>query len=151
MTVVLRFGIFVCQGGIFHYQIINRNGCVGSFDFLNAPITSVEWSPHDNSVLAVSSDEQLTVWDLSLEADARDQIPDVPPQLLFIHAVYIVNYYYGQGQNSIKELHFHPQIRDMIVSTAQDGFNCFIPDIAVGAEHEQSFYYYYHYYNYYQV
>ena len=123
---------------IVHYS----NGCVGSFNYLNAPITSVEWSPHDNSVLAVSSDEQLTIWDLSLEADSADQIPDVPPQLLFVHAVCVVDLIFIlQGQNSIKELHFHPQIRDLIVSTAQDGFNCFIPDITVGngMETEQSF------------
>lgn len=69
------------------YESSSSNGCVGSFNYLNSPITSVEWSPHDNSVLAVSSDQQLTIWDLSLEADAADQIPDVPPQLLFVHAV----------------------------------------------------------------
>ena len=60
---------------------------MGNFDYLNAPITSVEWSPHDSSVLGVSSDDQLTLWDLSLEADAADQVPGVPPQLLFVHAV----------------------------------------------------------------
>jgi ribosome assembly protein RRB1 len=63
---------------------------VGNFNYLNSPITSVEWSPHDSSVLAVSSEEQLTIWDLSLEADAVDQVPDVPPQLLFVHAVRII-------------------------------------------------------------
>lgn len=60
---------------------------MGSFDYLQAPITSVEWSPHDSSVLGVSSDDQLTLWDLSLEADEADQIPGVPSQLLFVHAV----------------------------------------------------------------
>lgn len=64
-----------------------RSCSVGDFNYLNAPITSVEWSPHDSSVLAVSSDEQLTIWDLSLEADAANEIQDVPPQLLFVHAV----------------------------------------------------------------
>ena len=55
-----------------------RSCSVGDFNYLNAPITSVEWSPHDSSVLAVSSDEQLTIWDLSLEADAANEIQDVP-------------------------------------------------------------------------
>ena len=118
-----------------------RSCSVGDFNYLNAPITSVEWSPHDSSVLAVSSDEQLTIWDLSLEADAANEIQDVPPQLLFVHAVSMQEEYYEQGQTAIKELHFHPQIPDMVVSTAQDGFNCFIPDITVGEEmdEEQSF------------
>ena len=68
-------------------ELTGSGGCVGNFNYLGAPITSVEWSPHDSSVLAVSSDQQLTIWDLSLEADAADQIPDVPSQLLFVHAV----------------------------------------------------------------
>ena len=64
-----------------------RSCSVGDFSYLNAPITSVEWSPHDSSVLAVSSDDQLTIWDLSLEAESANEKQDVPPQLLFVHAV----------------------------------------------------------------
>lgn len=60
---------------------------MGDFSYLNAPITSVEWSPHDSSVLAVSSDDQLTIWDMSLEAESANEQQDVPPQLLFVHAV----------------------------------------------------------------
>lgn len=72
-------------------EFMYRSCSVGDFNYLNAPITSVEWSPHDSSVLAVSSDEQLTIWDLSLEADAANEIQDVPPQLLFVHAVWTEN------------------------------------------------------------
>jgi len=83
-------------------------------------------------VISVSSaDNQVTVWDLSVEADedaarkanAVDEDSTFPPQLLFIH----------QGQYNVKEIHFHPQIPGVIVSTAEDGFNVFKPAISVSS------------------
>ncbi|RKP07271.1 WD40-repeat-containing domain protein [Thamnocephalis sphaerospora] len=102
---------------------------VATFKWHNAPITSIEWSPQEESVLAVSgADDQLTLWDLSVEPDPEEEAAAattavdaqgnpiaVPPQLLFIH----------QGQNDIKELHWHPQIPGCVVSTAASGFNVF--------------------------
>ncbi|XP_058763835.1 protein HEAT STRESS TOLERANT DWD 1-like [Vicia villosa] len=104
---------------------------VAHFEYHKHPITSIEWSPHEASSLAVSSsDNQLTIWDLSLEKDEEEEAEfkaktqehvkapeDLPPQLLFIH----------QGQKDPKELHWHTQIPGMIVSSAADGFNVLMP------------------------
>ncbi|CAG8779194.1 6047_t:CDS:1, partial [Racocetra fulgida] len=58
------------------------------------PITSIEWNPIEESVLAASgSDDQISIWDLSVEHDPeeishkilRKGDIEVPSQLLFIH------------------------------------------------------------------
>lgn len=99
---------------------------MANFSWHTAPITSVEWHPTDSSVFAASgSDDQLTLWDLSVEQD-DDEVPSsafdadgkplvVPSQLLFVH----------QGQKDVKEVHWHPQIPGMVISTASDSFNVF--------------------------
>ncbi|CEJ02608.1 hypothetical protein G6F70_005216 [Rhizopus microsporus] len=93
---------------------------VATFKWHHAPITSIEWHPTEESVLAVSgADNQLTLWDLSVEPDTEQDgqmtHEDVPPQLLFVH----------QGQEDIKELHFHRQIPGCVISTANTGVNIF--------------------------
>nr|CAB3488989.1 unnamed protein product [Digitaria exilis] len=108
-----------------------KDPLVAIFKYHKKAITSIEWSPHEASSLAVTSeDHQLTIWDLSLEKDAEEEAEfrakmkeqanapeDLPPQLLFIH----------QGQRDLKELHWHPQIPSLIISTAVDGFNVLMP------------------------
>ncbi|XLT27474.1 hypothetical protein HN873_058766, partial [Arachis hypogaea] len=48
---------------------------VAHFEYHKHPITSIEWSPHEASSLAVSSsDNQLTIWNLSLEKDEEEEI-----------------------------------------------------------------------------
>ncbi|KAG8089165.1 hypothetical protein GUJ93_ZPchr0011g27509 [Zizania palustris] len=123
-----------CDDGSFSIRdlrLIKDDPLVAHFEYHKHPITSVEWSPHEASTLAVSSaDHQLTIWDLSLERDAEEEAEfrakmkeqantpaDLPPQLLFVH----------QGQKDLKELHWHPQIPGMILSTAADGFNMLMP------------------------
>ncbi|KAK8942423.1 hypothetical protein KSP39_PZI008894 [Platanthera zijinensis] len=112
-------------------RLIKGDSLVAHFEYHKQPITSIEWSPHEASTLAVSSsDHQLTIWDLSLERDEEEETEfkatvkeqvnapsDLPPQLLFVH----------QGQKDLKELHWHPQIPGMIISTAADGFNILMP------------------------
>ncbi|KAI3447831.1 hypothetical protein Pfo_004496 [Paulownia fortunei] len=96
---------------------------VAHFEYHKHPITSIEWSPHEASTLAV-------IWDLSLERDEEEEAEfkahtkeqvnaptDLPPQLLFVH----------QGQKDLKELHWHSQIPGMLISTAADGFNILMP------------------------
>ena len=111
--------------------------------FHTEPITSIEWSPHDESVLVCSSeDEQVSVWDLALEDDqevaassaaaatttasagpvaAVDETGrrvEIPPQLLFAHA----------GLSDPKEARFHPHIVGLVGATAADGFDLFISE-----------------------
>lgn len=110
-----------------------KKGCTPlvHFTYHKAPITSLEWAPHDESMITVSSDDnQISVWDLSVEADDEaiqsaamkdPNLQEFPPQLLFLH----------MGQSEIKEVHYHPQIPGCIVSTASDSFNVFKPAITV--------------------
>ncbi|WBW70682.1 assembly chaperone for ribosomal protein Rpl3, WD repeat protein Rrb1 [Schizosaccharomyces osmophilus] len=96
---------------------------VASFKWHQAAVTSIEWHPKEESVVAVAgADDQLSLWDLSVELDPEEQasrasegLQDVPPQLMFVH----------MGQSAIKELHWHKQIPGTIVSTAQTGLNVF--------------------------
>ena len=93
---------------------------VAMFKHHTAPITSVEWHHSDSTVFVASgADDQVTLWDLAVERDTEagegiDDV-DVPPQLLFIH----------QGQQDVKEVHWHRQLPGVIISTAHSGFNVF--------------------------
>ena len=90
---------------------------VASFDFHKEQITSVEWHPNEDSIVAVAAgDNTLTLWDLSVEFDDEESkdtadAKDVPPQLLFLH--------YMEG---VKECHWHPQIAGTVMGTGEGGF-----------------------------
>lgn len=90
---------------------------VASFNFNKEQITSIEWHPTDDSIVAVAAgDNTVTLWDLAVELDdeeSRDAagVPDVPPQLLFVHYFQMV-----------KECHWHPQIPGCVMATGDGGF-----------------------------
>ncbi|KAJ8100558.1 WD40-repeat-containing domain protein [Lipomyces tetrasporus] len=95
-----------------------------SFSFNKSPITSIEFHPTEESIVAVSSaDNTVMLWDLSVEADdeeiaaqkrddATGELDDIPPQLLFVH-----------WQKDVKEVHWHRQIPGMLMSTGGEGIS----------------------------
>jgi len=88
---------------------------IASFNYHKEQITSVEWHPTDESIVAVAAgDNTVTLWDLAVELDDEESkdtggLQDVPPQLLFVHY-----------QNLAKELHWHPQIPGALVATGEE-------------------------------
>jgi ribosome assembly protein RRB1 len=99
---------------------------VADFHFHKKPITSIEWHPSDDSVVAVTcADNTATLWDLAVELDDEeygketnlglgDGAEKVPPQLLFIHHV-----------EDGKELHWHPQMPGTVMVTGGSGLSAF--------------------------
>ena len=95
---------------------------VASFAFHKEQITSLEWHPTDDSIVAVAAaDNTVTTWDLAVELDDEEEgggnggaeadMNGVPPQLMFVH--------YAE---SVKECHWHPQIPGVIMATGGEGF-----------------------------
>ena len=88
-----------------------------SFNFHTEQITSIEWHPTDDSIVAVAAgDNTLTLWDLAVELDDEESqntadVKDVPPQLLFVHYM-----------ETVKECHWHPQIPGCVMGTGGGGF-----------------------------
>ncbi|KAK3681036.1 WD40-repeat-containing domain protein [Podospora appendiculata] len=88
---------------------------IASFNYHKEQITSIEWHPKDDSIVAVAAgDNTVTLWDLAVELDDEESkdtagVQDVPPQLLFVHY-----------QKLAKELHWHPQIPGALVATGED-------------------------------
>lgn len=95
---------------------------VVSYDFHKSPITSIAFNPLDESIVAVSSeDNTVTLWDLAVEADDEEiaqqrkdtkELNDIPAQLLFVH-----------WQKDVKDVRWHKQLPGTLVSTGTDGLN----------------------------
>lgn len=119
---------FILSGGddgelrVWDLRNMQQETPVAIFKHHLKPITSVEWHPTDSTVFAASGeDDQITLWDLAVEKDDIEmetgsaQNKDLPPQLLFMH----------MGQKDIKEIHWHPQLPGVVISTAHSDFNIF--------------------------
>ncbi|XP_017783516.1 PREDICTED: glutamate-rich WD repeat-containing protein 1 [Nicrophorus vespilloides] len=114
---------FILSGGddgclkIWDLRQLQQNSPVAIFKHHKAPVTSVEWHPTDSTVFASSGeDNQIAQWDLGVEKDGDlTDVEEIPSQLLFIH----------QGQENIKEIHWHKQLTSVLISTSLDGFNIF--------------------------
>jgi len=114
---LLATGSDDCAFSIWDLRKFNPDAAVAHFTFHDKPICCVEWNPNDDTQLVVvSEDNQVTIWDMGLEADDGEEPSEFPPQLFFMH----------QGQQEVKEAHWHPQIPNLIATTAADGFNLFI-------------------------
>ncbi|KAH3680768.1 hypothetical protein WICMUC_000119 [Wickerhamomyces mucosus] len=95
---------------------------VAQYDFHKSAITSISFNPLDESIVAVSSeDNTVTLWDLSVEADDEEikqqksdsrELEEIPPQLLFVH-----------WQKDVKDVKWHKQVPGALVSTGTDGLN----------------------------
>ena len=96
------------------------------------PITSLEWHPSDESMIVISDEDATYIYDLSIEEDEEEGQDDgqeggtfirtagegeIPPQLLFVHC----------GSQSTKEVHWHPQITSLVMTTALSGYSVFVP------------------------
>ncbi|ODV84954.1 hypothetical protein CANARDRAFT_28690 [[Candida] arabinofermentans NRRL YB-2248] len=105
-----------------NFQAGSTPSPVVSYDFHKSPITSIAFNPLDESIVAVSSeDNTVTLWDLAVEADDEEikqqkeetkELSDIPPQLLFVH-----------WQKEVKDVRWHKQIPGALVSTGTDGLN----------------------------
>ncbi|KAI5804588.1 WD40-repeat-containing domain protein [Geopyxis carbonaria] len=93
---------------------------VASFTHHQSPITSVEFHPTEDSIVAVASaDGAITTWDLSVEIDDEESRNtggiEVPPQMMFDH----------RGLEDPKEVHWHKQVPGLMIATGGGGINVF--------------------------
>lgn len=93
-------------------------------------ITSIQWQPHDEWTLAASSaDNRVSIWDFSVEnneQEIQETEVNIPEQIIFLH----------HGQEDIKEVRWHPVLKNVLMTTAHSGFNIIKPAINEDAPSE---------------
>jgi ribosome assembly protein RRB1 len=114
----------LCVWDLRHFSGQKKIEPLARFSCHKTPVTSCEWHPTDESMLAMSDEVGTYIYDLSVEEDTAPSssttqtlVADIPPQLLFCHS----------GSQQFKEMHWHPQIKSCIMTTAFSGFSVFIP------------------------
>lgn len=114
----------LCVWDLRHFSGSKEIEPLARFSCHKTPVTSCEWHPTDESMLAMSDEVGTYIYDLSVEEDTAPSssttqtlVADIPPQLLFCHS----------GSQQFKEMHWHPQIKSCIMTTAFSGFSVFIP------------------------
>jgi len=115
-----------CDDGsiqIWDIRYLNKGRSVAEIQWHKEPITSIEFQPFEDSVVtAACADNRITIWDFSVEADIKSKDDEIPEQLMFIH----------QGIIDVKEIRHHPSMAEVIISTAENGFNVFKPNYEEG-------------------
>eukprot|EP00755_Sulcionema_specki_P031153 Sspe_Gene.18925::Locus_6844_Transcript_1_1_Confidence_1.000_Length_1820::g.18925::m.18925/K14848/RRB1, GRWD1; ribosome assembly protein RRB1 len=112
---------------IWDLRTVAKGRPLQSYNFHQQSITSIEWAPSNESLLAVASDDnQVTIWDFSIVRDREEETamaarhPELarfPAQLVFQH----------MGLQNPKELHWHPQLPGTLLVTDANGFDIFRP------------------------
>eukprot|EP00835_Amoeboradix_gromovi_P004418 NODE_343_length_10566_cov_0.542371.p3 type:complete len:375 gc:universal NODE_343_length_10566_cov_0.542371:6167-5043(-) len=105
------------DGSVDIYDLRCLEESLAHYEWHKSPINAVEWHPLDSTTFAACSDEQVTVWDCSVEEGDQQIVSEsveVPPQLMFIH----------QGQECIRDIHWH-NTYGCLISSALSGFNVF--------------------------
>jgi len=80
---------------VWDIRYIQKARPIQAIKFHEAPITSIQFQPYEDSIISVASaDNRITIWDFSVEADVKNKDDEIPEQLMFIH----------QGLEDVKEV-----------------------------------------------
>jgi histone-binding protein RBBP4 len=109
-----NFFCFIIFKTVALWDLRNTKMKLHSFESHKDEIFQVQWSPHNETILASSgTDRRLNVWDLSKigEEQSSEDIEDGPPELLFIH---------GGHTAKISDFSWNPNEPWVICSVSED-------------------------------
>lgn len=104
-------GLVVCGDDNGKIHLFDKDFNKETIEWHVTPISVVKWK--NNEIFVSGSDEQVCVWDVSLEKETGEEW-DYHNYLLFVH----------QGQQYYKDIEFYD---DKIITTSQDGLCVFTP------------------------